>query len=490
MIEYIYFVKCPNCEDEHFYFFNDAKDCAMGRLSQKPIITQTEVSRNDFGECTDSCDLGTVWSWEDMMKDVPADPEQTVFNKADTVYYTSGSAPEFDALDNSLDPTAYRKPVPANMSIDDLVEAMEENEDDVECKFCHELFDKSECEYDRDYGWLCSGCQRAISEHGGQLVLSDEPLTEASKYKDSVEFHYDSLTVDIITKVIPATLEDPADYEEDEYTDEYDFEVDTATIEEVLWNEFITEEDVTDVPGGLDALEDEAAWKAFLDTHFEELLEKYNDQLLEYFREDAEEAAREEFQERYNDGADDWYYENLDKTSNSISEGISASAWNSQSVELEYMNLPVSLQGPKRAADDWDDVDTFVNYTYEVDADSVAEVLWNDLMTEEDVANIPGGFDKLYDDEAAYNAYMEANFDNLVEKYIEQLLKHFEDDAAEEYASTHSLGESCATSESKTFLEEFDDAETHKANLNDCPECGSVSYDMKEQYCSNCGFGL
>lgn len=67
MVEYIYFVKCPNCEDEHFDFFDEAKAYALGCLSKKPIITQVEVCRNDFGECTDSYDLGTKWSWEDMM---------------------------------------------------------------------------------------------------------------------------------------------------------------------------------------------------------------------------------------------------------------------------------------------------------------------------------------------------------------------------------------------------------------------------------------
>ena len=81
MIEYIYFVKCPDCEDEHFDFFNDAKDFAMSCISKKPVITQLEVNRNDFGECTDHCDLGTVWSWEDAMADIPQD---TVFSKAET----------------------------------------------------------------------------------------------------------------------------------------------------------------------------------------------------------------------------------------------------------------------------------------------------------------------------------------------------------------------------------------------------------------------
>ena len=101
MIEYIYFVKCPNCEDEPFTFFDEAKEFALGRMSEKPIITQIEVDRNDFGECTDSCDLGTVWSWEDMMSD--DEPSVSVFTKDDLKHMNNGEDPEFDSLDNSLD---------------------------------------------------------------------------------------------------------------------------------------------------------------------------------------------------------------------------------------------------------------------------------------------------------------------------------------------------------------------------------------------------
>lgn len=96
MIQYIYFVKCPNCEDEHFDFFDDAKGFALGCLSKKPIITQTEVCRNDFGECTDSSDLGTVWSWEDEMKDAETEePGTNVFNKGDFGEYNPDNDPEF-----------------------------------------------------------------------------------------------------------------------------------------------------------------------------------------------------------------------------------------------------------------------------------------------------------------------------------------------------------------------------------------------------------
>ena len=103
MIEYIYFVKCDGCDDEPFYFFDEAKECAIGCLKQKPVITQVEVNRNDFGECVDSCDLGTVWSWEDISKETNAEPTASIFTKDDLKHIADGQDPEFDSLDNSVD---------------------------------------------------------------------------------------------------------------------------------------------------------------------------------------------------------------------------------------------------------------------------------------------------------------------------------------------------------------------------------------------------
>ena len=177
MIQYIYFVKCPGCEDEHFDFFDEAKEFALGCLSQKPIITQTEVDRNDFGECTDSADLGTVWSWEDMMKETEAEHTASVFTKDDLKTLDPGCDPEFDLLDNSLDvevaepetsevsaieeiPDNFRKPIPEGMTIEELVEAMEENEDTVECTKCGGLFEKAECTHNKEgFGWCCTNCE-------------------------------------------------------------------------------------------------------------------------------------------------------------------------------------------------------------------------------------------------------------------------------------------------------------------------------------------
>lgn len=300
MLEYVYIVKCPNCEDEHFYFFNDAKEFALSSMSRKPVITQVEVNRNDFGECTDSADLGTVWSWEDMMK-TDSEPAISVFSQGDLGEYNPDDDSEFAALDNSLEaePVAVesetdRKPVPADMTIEQLVEEMEENEDTVECKWCNELFDKSECRYEVDLGWLCDRCQAAILSRGEQLTFREGPLDEAMDARELVELEYPSLTATIYGE-----KRDVDDWDEFEHTDSFVYLVPKVDIVEFIWIDCITEEDVTDVEGGLETLEDDTARENFLETHFDALFEKYNKEILKYFEDEATEDFRERSQEEY-----------------------------------------------------------------------------------------------------------------------------------------------------------------------------------------------
>lgn len=225
MITYTYIVKCPHCEDEFFDFFDEAKEFALSCLSSKPIITQTEVNRNDFGECTDHCDLGTVWSWEDVMKDTCTDdePAKCIFTKDDLVDFEGAYNPENDPefYDDNIEYTTpitedeeklasnskgdylvrassghgytvfnrsnvaiggfdcdddtkairrfdlgnireSRKPIPEGMTIEELVEAMEENEDTVECTKCGGLFEKATCTHNKEgFGWCCTTCEPA-----------------------------------------------------------------------------------------------------------------------------------------------------------------------------------------------------------------------------------------------------------------------------------------------------------------------------------------
>lgn len=210
MITYIYIVKCPNCEDEHFDFFDEAKEHALCCLSKKPIITQTEVCRNDFGECTDHCDLGTVWSWEDIMSEpegghTEAEPAKSIFTKDDLKPWIEDEDPEFDELDNSLDyepetsevspaeETTYsiRTPIPEGMTIEELVEAMEENEDTVECTKCGGLFEKAACTHNTEgFGWCCTNCEPAdtlVEEPQETQDSMLEELEEADDYRKRLD---------------------------------------------------------------------------------------------------------------------------------------------------------------------------------------------------------------------------------------------------------------------------------------------------------------
>jgi hypothetical protein len=343
----------------------------MRRLGQKPIITQTEVCRNDFGECTDHSDLGTIWSWEDLVdKDFVAEPVEQVFTKDDLKNLPVDNDPEFDdddfyfnnnLVENAVNKISFknnadraecaklcseiglitgedlkkfmadqgaddsnlldklrayrdelgddfklnpseRKPIPEGMTIEELVEEMEENEDTVECTWCNDLFDKSECRREVDLGWLCSRCEMAIKSRGEPLTFrendywdfldedTDKPLSEGFNPKDKVDLEYDKLTI-----TVTGNQRDVDDWDEVEHTGSYTYEVSKDEVANAIWENFLTDEDVADVPGGIEALEDNTEWHKFLETNFDKLFEEYYDEVLEYFRE----RAIKEFERTY-----------------------------------------------------------------------------------------------------------------------------------------------------------------------------------------------
>jgi hypothetical protein len=261
------------------------------------------------------------------------------------------------------------------MSIEDLVEAMEENEDEVEYRSCGELTSKSECRA-TDRGWVCPICAG---------------LDEFYE-RDPFDHH------------------DPA-YDEDE---------------------------------AADALADMI------------------------------------------DSAKDARY---DRALDSLDESIDPR----ELVELEYPELTVTLYGPQRDVDDWDETEHTDSHVFLVSKVDIATAIWENWITEEDVVDVEGGLEALEDD-TAWEQFLETRFDDLFEKYHAQILEYFKDEATEDFRERSQedsdLARFTTNNKPKSYLEEFDDAETHKARLTDCPECGATSYDMKEQYCTNCGLNL
>ncbi len=327
MIEYIYFVKCPDCEDEPFYFFDKAKEYAMGCLSKKPIITQVEVNRNDFGECTDSTDLGTIWSSDYVIADTEKETTDGsgILTKDFLNSVDVENDPEFAALDNSVDfeePVAEpvgepsetseisaldeipdnfkmpltegnfgvyfknqedwdefkrlcdeigiktmgdvesfmrnegatpdtllaklrdyraelgpdfkikesRKPVPEGMTIEQLVEEMEENEDMVECTWCNDLFPKDECRKEVDLGYLCSRCEAAIKSRGEKLTFVENDywdFLDENMDRDPLDHHdpdYDEEeAADYLGSLMDAAKDAMYDKALDELAADHDF---------------------------------------------------------------------------------------------------------------------------------------------------------------------------------------------------------------------------------------------------------------------------
>ena len=402
MTQYIYFVKCPDCEDEIFDFFDEAEKFALSCLSKKPIITQTEVERNDFGECTDSCDLGTIWSWEDIIGEETEDkPAISIFNKDDLNSSTNCEDSEFDndvfkvfndlikdeheAIDgyesaedvinqydfssedkdiilstlahikaeeeehiDELEKLPYenaateRKPIPDGMTLKELVEEMEENEDTVECSWCKDLFDKSECRYEVNLGWLCDRCQAAIMSRGEPLtfrennywdfldeedkdisagdrvwtcVFDDQEIgTVTAKTKEEaiekMQYEYPEYPYGIYDGCFDVYLkedmkkltEEFADeveleyfgFEDDYGPDSYTYRVDRNKVIEYIIDyeiEHLSDEEIKTLLKLTKAPEEYSEEEYFqaIEENFDEVFKKFEGDIYDYFREDCEE---------------------------------------------------------------------------------------------------------------------------------------------------------------------------------------------------------
>ena len=51
-------------------------------------------------------------------------------------------------------------------------------EDPVVCSWCKDMYEKSDCKKEKDLGWLCDQCQRALESRGVELEFDDDIIEE------------------------------------------------------------------------------------------------------------------------------------------------------------------------------------------------------------------------------------------------------------------------------------------------------------------------
>ncbi|MBO5712308.1 MAG: hypothetical protein J6R47_05655 [Acholeplasmatales bacterium] len=103
-------------------------------------------------------------------------------------------------------------------------------------------------------------------------------------------------------------------------------------------------------------------------------------------------------------------------------------------IELEYNNLEFTQSGNKRDADDWDEWDRVVDWTYEVDKDDLYTFIFESCITKEDY---PRSFEDDFDsnneeDWKDFTDWLDDNFDEIFNKYEDKIMDNYEEEAVED----------------------------------------------------------
>ena len=103
-------------------------------------------------------------------------------------------------------------------------------------------------------------------------------------------------------------------------------------------------------------------------------------------------------------------------------------AFNSKqnAVELEYVDLPITIQTSMDRAGQWNEREILKDFTLLVDKEDIITKIFEDCITDEDIL---GGLKGLSDE--AIEQFIRNNFETLFDKYYDKLLDFYMDDAIE-----------------------------------------------------------
>ena len=162
-----------------------AIEYATKHLDKLPFIDKVELVVDDGGY-EDAVTYTTIW--DHTMVDTKSDVEEDDYWDMIATNYEEGEKDKYDLGD-----TTWFEPVDTN----DLVEAMEENEDLVECKECFDLFPKADC-VKLEIGYICPHCNC-----GHEVTEEDTFKVDFPEY-EKFNYENDMVSEEPISKVEPS----------------------------------------------------------------------------------------------------------------------------------------------------------------------------------------------------------------------------------------------------------------------------------------------
>jgi hypothetical protein len=429
------------------------------------------------------------------------EPAVSVFTRDDLK--TLDKDPEFDALDNSLEdiPDNFRKPIPEGMTIEQLVEEMEENEDEVECTWCQELHPKEDCKYNENNGWICDDCRDDVVECTWCNELYDK---SECRYEVDLGWLCDRCEAAIKSRGETLTFREGSYWD---FLDEAVAVPNSTMIGEYvkLLSPFNKEHNTEITINELKRL-----FKIIRDCSFSQtktnLIVKFDNycKIIQetdlgylvkvpcYFRNPNDRTKILERPEY----ATCWVSKNIvapvDIPSKSIDENMDPKkmetlVYDKLTVEVQAGYIPATREEPEEhITKDYTD-----SFEYSVPANDVATTIFENFLTDDEYYELA---ESENNDKLAWKNLLD-RYDEFVEKHYDELLDYYRE-AAEEAAKydfqdrydDRGFDEGLTK---KSMLEELEDPDAYRFRLADCPECGaSRSYDHETGICINCGFNF
>ena len=150
----------------------------MQRIIDAPLLTNRDC--DDF--------LIQFYDFEEFFNSIDALSSVDQFVVSDSAEVSLSEPMDTKNTELTANSLANPSEPESTPTVEELVEMMEENEDTVECKWCNELFDKSECRKEVDLGWLCSSCEAAIKSRGETLTFIENDYGDFLDEKLDIDF--------------------------------------------------------------------------------------------------------------------------------------------------------------------------------------------------------------------------------------------------------------------------------------------------------------